>query len=226
MARVSTFVVDHVATIGFPDYADPAGPAIDFRADLESLCGDPEVRCIVLDLTPVAPTLDGHALQSISLFTLPIVCAFTSSLHGPALALALDADIRVCGSSAGIQGPVDGEAAEARLRTLCPNPASLAILESGGLLTAEAALVAGLVSAVTPPGQALIEATRIAHIIASRGPIATQLGKEAVWRGLALPFEAALRFETDLTLLLQTTKDRAEGVIAFLQKRQPEFTGE
>jgi len=50
--------------------------------------------------------------------------------------------------------------------------------------------------------------------------------KEAIWRGLELPLEQALRFETDLTLLLQTTKDRAEGVAAFVEKRQPPFTGE
>ena len=65
----------------------------------------------------------------------------------------------------------------------------------------------------------------IAAVIASRGPLATRLAKEAIWRGLAQPFEQALRFETDLTLLLQTTKDRAEGVRAFLEKRSPQFEG-
>jgi enoyl-CoA hydratase/carnithine racemase len=87
-------------------------------------------------------------------------------------------------------------------------------------------LKTGLVSAVTPPGGALAEARRTAEIIASRGPIATRLGKEAIWRGLPQPLDQALRFETDLTLLLQTTKDRAEGVRAFLEKRPPNFTGE
>ena len=72
----------------------------------------------------------------------------------------------------------------------------------------------------------MAEAARLAGVIAGRGPIATRLGKEAVWRGLPQPLEQALRFETDLTLLLQTTKDRAEGVRAFLEKRQPNFTGE
>lgn len=71
----------------------------------------------------------------------------------------------------------------------------------------------------------LEEAMRLAEVVASRGPLATRLAKEAIWRGSELPFEHALRFETDLTLLLQTTKDRSEGVAAFIEKRQPHFTG-
>lgn len=84
----------------------------------------------------------------------------------------------------------------------------------------------GLVNVVSAPHEADVEARRMAGVIASRGPIATRLAKEAIWRGLPQPLEQALRFETDLTLLLQTTKDRAEGVRAFLEKRQPVFKGE
>ena len=40
-----------------------------------------------------------------------------------------------------------------------------------------------------------------------------------------MPLEQALRYETDLTIILQTTEDRAEGVRAFLEKRKPKFKG-
>ncbi len=49
--------------------------------------------------------------------------------------------------------------------------------------------------------------------------------KEAINRGLEMPLEQALRYETDLTIILQTTEDRAEGVRAFLKKRKPKFKG-
>ena len=64
---------------------------------------------------------------------------------------------------------------------------------------------------------------QIADRIAERGPLALQYAKEAVSRGIDMSLEQALRFETDLTVILQTTEDRAEGVRAFLEKRKPEF---
>ena len=51
------------------------------------------------------------------------------------------------------------------------------------------------------------------------------LRKEAILRGLDMPLEQALRYETDLTVILQTTDDRAEGVKAFIEKRNPKFDG-
>ena len=105
--------------------------------------------------------------------------------------------------------------------------ASADLLSVRGRVNADAALAAGLVSHVAESSEsALLETRRLAAVIASRGPIAVRLAKEALWRGLDQPLAQALRFETDLTLLLQTTKDRAEGVRAFLEKRQPNFTGE
>ena len=69
------------------------------------------------------------------------------------------------------------------------------------------------------------ESAAIAQRIAERGPLAVRYAKEAVARGAEMPLEQALRFETDLTIILQTTEDRAEGVKAFLEKRSPDFKG-
>ena len=158
-------------------------------------------------------------------YPLPVVFAFEDRLAGAEAAFALGCDIRVCGAEAAIE--LDGASMDAltaeRTRTLLGMEEGDAI---PARLTAGEALEAGLVSRVGPAGSAGKVARGAAEAVAARGPIATRLAKEAVWRGLDQPLEQALRFETDLTLLLQATKDRAEGVRAFLEKRPPDFTGE
>ena len=96
---------------------------------------------------------------------------------------------------------------------------------TGEAVDAQEALRIGLVSQVTPRGSLLAEAEALAGRIADRGPIAVRYAKEAVSRGLDMTLEQALRYETDLTIILQTTEDRAEGVRAFLEKRTPQFKG-
>ncbi len=95
----------------------------------------------------------------------------------------------------------------------------------GQSLDAAAALACGLVNRVAPRGEARAAAERLARTMASRGPLALRYAKEAINRGLDMPLEQALRYETDLTVILQTTRDRAEGVRAFLEKRPPRFEG-
>jgi enoyl-CoA hydratase/carnithine racemase len=162
-------------------------------------------------------------LRKLELFALPTVFAFDGEVSGPAALLALHCDIRVCSEGAWLRL---GELGGRRMLALLGQRRVVEVFEAQGLIGAGQALRLGLVSKVTPPGQALAAARDLAGVIASRGPIAVQLGKEAIWRGLEIPLPRGLRFETDLTLLLQTTKDRAEGVAAFLEKRPPRFKGE
>ena len=85
----------------------------------------------------------------------------------------------------------------------------------GEPLDAQAALACGLVNAVVPRADLEAHARALAERIAAQGPIAVRYAKEAILRGLDMPLEQALRYETDLTVILQTTADRAEGVSAF-----------
>jgi enoyl-CoA hydratase/carnithine racemase len=59
--------------------------------------------------------------------------------------------------------------------------------------------------------------------MAARGPIALRYAKEAVRRGWSTARSGAA-VRADLTVILQTTEDRAEGV-RFREKRKPEFKG-
>ncbi|MGE3073177.1 MAG: enoyl-CoA hydratase-related protein [Dehalococcoidia bacterium] len=183
-------------------------------------------RVVVIDATRAGEPsgrLTASELRHLTLFELPVVFAFEGDITTALADVALTSDIRVCSAAASLIGPLAGNA---RARTLCDEARALDLFIGRRALPAAELLAAGLVSSVTENGYALEEARRLAGVIASRGPIATRLAKEGIWRGLPQPIDQALRFETDLTLLLQTTKDRAEGVRAFLEKRTPKFTGE
>ncbi len=194
-------------------------------SELEAqLAGLGDARAVVVALPErwSIPASDDQ-LRRFEMWPVPTVAAFDGELGGPGLDVALACDIRVCGADASIRTRRIGSR---RLLSLIGHARSADLFERRGALDAQGLLDVGLVSDVAVAGGAIAAAERIASVIASRGPIATRLGKEAIWRGLELPFRQALRFETDLTLLLQTTKDRAEGVRAFLEKRPPVFTGE
>jgi enoyl-CoA hydratase/carnithine racemase len=66
----------------------------------------------------------------------------------------------------------------------------------------------------------------MAERIAQAGPLALEYTKEAVHKGQDLHLNQGLSLEADLSFILQTTRDRAEGVRSFLDKRKPRFRGE
>ena len=198
----------------------------DCWSELELLRGEGGVHAVVVTGHAFANAAEGvtpDQARQLERFELPTIFAFDGPLEGPALQVALACDIRVCGPNASLRVPLGSR----RALALIGAEASANLLTSRGKVDARAALQCGIVSQVAAgEAEALGEARTLATVIASRGPIAVRLGKEAIWRGLELPLQHALRFETDLTLLLQTTKDRAEGVRAFVEKREPNFTGE
>ena len=158
-----------------------------------------------------------------------------AAIHGRALSagleLALACDIRIAAADAIFsmpeteRGVLPRAGGSQRLPRAIGRAHALRLLLLGEQIDAAEALRIGLVSRVHARDALPGEAAALAGVIASRGPIATRLAKEAVHRGSELSLEQALRYELDLTLLLQTTADRAEGVRAFAAKRPPHFIG-
>ncbi|HEY5639048.1 MAG TPA: enoyl-CoA hydratase/isomerase family protein [Dehalococcoidia bacterium] len=161
----------------------------------------------------------------------PVVCALHGEVSGGGLALALAADIRVTADDARFALPETGlglvpmAGATQRLARLAGRGDALALALTGEPIDAAEALRIGIVSEVVAADALQARADEIADRIAERGPIAVQYAKEAVSRGTDMPLDQGLRYETDLTIILQTTEDRAEGVRAFLEKRSPKFKG-
>ncbi len=161
----------------------------------------------------------------------PVIAAVNGDAISAGLELALACDVRLASEEARFACPETGHGlipwagGTQRLPRIVGRGPALEMILTGEPVDAQEALRIGLVSQVVPSGRLLPEAEALAGRIADRGPIAVRYAKEAVSRGLDMTLEQALRYETDLTIILQTTDDRAEGVKAFLEKRTPRFKG-
>jgi enoyl-CoA hydratase/carnithine racemase len=98
-------------------------------------------------------------------------------------------------------------------------------LLTGDLFGAREASDMGLVSEVVPDADVEKRAIDMASRIAALPPLAVGLIKEAVLQGLDASLEAGLTLETKGIQLLFASEDQKEGMAAFIEKRQPKFTG-
>lgn len=162
----------------------------------------------------------------------PVIAAINGDALSAGLELALSCDIRICSENARFGFPetsyglIPGGGGTQRLpRIIGRGKATEMVITAEPIDAAEAYRV-GLVNKVVPRQALIAEAEEIASKLISRAPIAVRYAKEAVNKGMDMTLAQGLRLEADLSLLLQTTKDRAEGIRAFLEKRKATFKGE
>ena len=97
---------------------------------------------------------------------------------------------------------------------------------SGRLIDADEALAAGLVHSLHPPDDVLDRAYALAgELIAKTAPVSTAVIRRALYRMSALDSpEPAFVLDSQLIASCASNADTVEGVVAFLQRRAPEFT--
>lgn len=83
---------------------------------------------------------------------------------------------------------------------------------------------AGLVAKIYPPEELVDEAIQMGTKIASKGRMSVLMCKEAINVSQEVSLEEGLRFERRLFHSLFATADQKEGMNAFLEKREPNFT--
>ena len=95
----------------------------------------------------------------------------------------------------------------------------------GELLSAEQAAALGLVNRVLREASFIVEVTALARRIAHGPLVSYRYMKENVNHALSSDFVSSLRREAFSHLRCGQTQDHREGVAAFLEKREPRFTG-
>jgi enoyl-CoA hydratase len=166
-----------------------------------------------------------------SLWT-PLVAAVSGFCLGGGCELAMSCDLIIASETAKFGQPetglgiIPGAGGTQRLTRAVGKAVAMDVILSGRMLSAREALAAGLVARVVEREAWLDEAKRVARDIASKGPVATRLAKEAVDRAYEGPLQLGLEYERRLLYLAFASEDAREGLEAFGEKRKPEFRGE
>ena len=168
--------------------------------------------------------------QTIMQLGKPTLCAANGHVLAGALGLALACDLIVAKQSATFGTPeinvgVFPFMIMALIYRNVPRKKANELLLLGERMSAEEAREAGIVNRVVPDAEFDEAVGDWAAKLASKSPVLMKLGKDAMYRQLDMPFEDALDFLRSQLSIAFTTEDIQEGVKAFFEKREPNWTG-
>jgi enoyl-CoA hydratase len=161
----------------------------------------------------------------------PVIAAVNGFALGGGCELALACDIRIASDNAKFGQPevnlgvLPGFAGTQRLPRLIGKGFASELLFTGDIIDAAEAYRIGLVNRIVPQPQLLPLCREMAEKIASRGPVAVRLCKDAINSGLEMDLVRACQYEADQFALCFTSDQQKEGMTAFLEKRSAKFIG-
>jgi len=161
----------------------------------------------------------------------PVIAAVNGVATGAGLALALACDLRIASEAATFSmgfvkiGLVPDSGASYFLPRIVGAANALELSLTGERIDAERALRIGMVSRVVPADDLLAEAGALATAMAAMPTAAIGLTKQLLRDAASLSLEKAMALEAKIQDAASLTRDHQEGVLAFLDKRPPEFTG-
>ena len=161
----------------------------------------------------------------------PIVAAIHGFCLGGGLELAMACDLRVAAEDAQLGQPeiklglIPGGGGTQRLPRLVGPGRALLLNLTGDPISGAQAYEWRLVERAAPPGQHVEAALEIARTLAERSPHSVAVVKELARETRNLPLEEGLQREAAAFVRCLASEDGQEGVAAFIEKRQPQWTG-
>lgn len=217
---------------------------------LDDAIADPSVRAVVVtgsdrffaagaDINELAAREAAGALadqrpaiwQRIRSFPKPLIAAVEGWSLGAGNELVMCCDLVVAGHSAKFGQPetnlgiIPGAGGTAVLPRLVGRSRAMMMVLLGEPLSAAEACEAGMVAQVVDDGLTATAALELAARIATRAPVAMQQGKALVRASFELHQTAHLAMERHAFAALFGTADKKEGITAFFEKRQANWTG-
>ena len=244
-----------IATIDNPPVNALSAALLDeLSGELAGLDGDESVRAIVLrgagerafvagaDIKEFpslreAPSDGGSArgIQKIGAeverLRTPVIAALHGFCLGGGLELAMACDIRVAAEDAQIGQPeiklglLPGGGGTQRLPRLVGHGRALLMNMTGDPISGTQAYEWGLVERAVPREELLDAAVAIARTLAERSPHAIAVTKELAAETRDLPLADGLRREAEAFMRCLASDDGQEGVAAFIEKREAQWTG-
>ncbi|KAH8113507.1 enoyl-CoA hydratase [Phellopilus nigrolimitatus] len=168
----------------------------------------------------------------IAAFRKPTIAAVSGYALGGGCELALMCDILLAAPSAVFGQPeinlgvIPGAGGTQRLARALGKARAMELVLTGATFGAADAARWGVAARVVEggePGEVVRAAVELARVVAGKGRLAVQAGKESVNAAFELPLADGLRFERRLFHGLFATPDQKEGMAAFVEKRKPKF---
>ncbi|WP_457551816.1 enoyl-CoA hydratase-related protein [Desulfobacula sp.] len=172
-----------------------------------------------------------NLLTSIQNLPIPVISAVNGIALGGGTEVALASDIRIASENASMGltearlAIIPGGGGTQRLPRIIGVAKAKELIFTGRRVDAKEALEIGLVNKVTRPETLLDECMKMADMIGQTGPIAVEMAKYAIDRGIETDLATGLAIESNAYRVTIPTEDRIEGLTAFKEKRKPVYKG-
>ena len=161
----------------------------------------------------------------------PLICAVNGAAFGGGCEIAGTCDFIYASSNARFAltevtlGIMPGGGGTQTLPRAVGERRAKELIMTGRPFSAEEAQRWGLVNAVVEPEELGERVMEVALRIAANAPISVRQAKQSIHRGLQMSIAEGLAFEIEAYNRMVSTEDRLEGVLAFNEKRTPNFKG-